>query len=418
MTAEIICVGTELLLGQIVNTDAQYLAKKLSAMGIDMYHQTVVGDNEARLLEALDEAFGRSDVIILTGGLGPTSDDITKETVAKYLGLSLHMHEGSLKRMRRRFQHMAKPMVKSNLKQAMIPEGAMVLDNDKGTAPGCILEEKGKTFIILPGPPFEMEDMFDKRVMPYLSGRTGEEIVSRVLRIYGIGESALEEMLEDLIEGQTNPTIAPYAGTGEVTLRLTAKRKTAEEANALLDPLEAEIRDRLEDRVYAMGEETLDKLAARLLMEKNVTFALAESCTGGLLASKLVDNPGISQVFLEGVVTYSNESKVKRLHVSPETLDYNGAVSAKCAEEMAEGLLETSGAELALSVTGVAGPGGGVDAKPVGLVFLGMAQKGEETKVHQLYLTGDRKRIQNGAMLHAFDWVRRRILGLPEDRNC
>ncbi|MBC8530620.1 competence/damage-inducible protein A [Gehongia tenuis] len=418
MTAEIICVGTELLLGQIVNTDAQYLGRKLSAMGIDMYHQTVVGDNEARLLAALDEAFHRSDVIILTGGLGPTSDDITKETVAKYLGLSLHMHEGSLKRMRRRFQHMAQPMVKANLKQAMIPGGARVLDNDKGTAPGCILEEKGKTFIILPGPPFEMEDMFDKRVAPYLAGRTGEEIVSRVLRIYGIGESALEEELEDLIEGQTNPTIAPYAGTGEVTLRLTAKAGTAEEANALLDPLEARIRDRLEDRVYAMGEETLDKLAARLLMEENVTFALAESCTGGLLASKLVDNPGISQVFLEGLVTYSNESKVKRLHVSPETLDYNGAVSAKCAEEMAEGLLETSGAELALSVTGVAGPGGGVDAKPVGLVFIGMAQKGEETKVHQLYLTGDRRRVQNGAMLHAFDWVRRRILGLPEDRNC
>lgn len=411
MDAEIIAVGSELLLGQIANTNAQYISQRLSSVGVNVYYHTVVGDNKERLLKALEIACMRANIIITTGGLGPTMDDLTKETIAEYLGMELMLHQPSAQAIREYFARRGRVMTENNLKQAMFPREAIVLPNAVGTAPGAIIEKDGKTFIILPGPPFEMQPMFENHVIPYLAQRENQKIFSRVLRIYGIGESAVEEMIKDLLEKQTNPTIAPLAAYGEVTLRLTVKCPRSQDPLELIKPVEDEIRRRLGQAVYGIDDDRLETVVARLLKERGLTLAMAESCTGGLISNLLTDVPGISENLLETCVTYSNQAKINRLGVKHETLEAYGAVSPQTAQEMAEGILRTSGADIGLAVTGIAGPGGGTPEKPVGLVYIAIAMDGN-VEVKSIYNQGDRKRIKLSTANTALDLLRRKLLGL------
>jgi len=411
MDAEIIAVGSELLLGQIANTNAQYISQRLSSVGVNVYYHTVVGDNKERLLKALEIACKRANIIITTGGLGPTMDDLTKETIAEYLGMELMLHQPSAQAIREYFARRGRVMTENNLKQAMFPREAIVLPNAVGTAPGAIIEKDGKTFIILPGPPFEMQPMFENHVIPYLAQRENQKIFSRVLRIYGIGESAVEEMIKDLLEKQTNPTIAPLAAYGEVTLRLTVKCPRSQDPLELIKPVEDEIRRRLGQAVYGIDDDRLETVVARLLKERGLTLAMAESCTGGLISNLLTDVPGISENLLETCVTYSNQAKINRLGVKHETLEAYGAVSPQTAQEMAEGILRTSGADIGLAVTGIAGPGGGTPEKPVGLVYIAIAMDGN-VEVKRIYNQGDRKRIKLSTANTALDLLRRKLLGL------
>jgi len=411
MDAEIIAVGSELLLGQIANTNAQYISQRLSSVGVNVYYHTVVGDNKERLLKALEIACKRANIIITTGGLGPTMDDLTKETIAEYLGMELMLHQPSAQAIREYFARRGRVMTENNLKQAMFPREAIVLPNAVGTAPGAIIEKDGKTFIILPGPPFEMQPMFENHVIPYLAQRENQKIFSRVLRIYGIGESAVEEMIKDLLEKQTNPTIAPLAAYGEVTLRLTVKCPRSQDPLELIKPVEDEIRRRLGQAVYGIDDDRLETVVARLLKERGLTLAMAESCTGGLISNLLTDVPGISENLLETCVTYSNQAKINRLGVKHETLEAYGAVSPQTAQEMAEGILRTSGADIGLAVTGIAGPGGGTPEKPVGLVYIAIAMDGN-VEVKSIYNQGDRKRIKLSTANTALDLLRRKLLGL------
>ncbi len=411
MTAEIISVGTELLLGQILNSDAQYLARELSALGYNLFYQTTVGDNMDRLAKCLETALERSDAVLLSGGLGPTEDDMTKDAVAKVFGLEMELHEASEKEIKRFFASRNYEMTPNNMRQAMFPKGSIVLPNARGTAPGCIVEQNGKAAIVLPGPPHELIDMFEKHAREYLTKRSDSKIVSRVLRVFGMGESSVEHRVRDLMDG-ANPTLAPYASVGEVTLRLTAKVGVGEAAHTLLDPLAEEVVKRLGDLVYTTDNEKLEELAVRLLKENGKTLALAESCTGGLVAEKITDVPGASDVLLEGVVAYSNAAKIRRLGVSEATLEQFGAVSAQTAKEMAEGAKLGSGADFGIGITGIAGPGGGTDEKPVGLVYAALAGGGE-TFVKELRLGGERVRVRALSALNALDLLRRRLSGLP-----
>lgn len=411
MDAEIIAVGSELLLGQIANTNAQYISQRLSSVGLNVYYHTVVGDNRKRLLSALEIACKRADIIITTGGLGPTMDDLTKETVAEFLGLELVLHQPSAQAIREYFSKRGRTMTENNLKQAMFPKEAIVLPNDVGTAPGAIIERDGKTFIILPGPPYEMQPMFENHVIPYLTRKEDQTIFSRILRIYGIGESAVEEMIKDLLENQSNPTIAPLASYGEVTLRLTVKCHRSQDPLELIKPVEDEIRRRLGEAVYGVDDDRLETVVAKLLKEKGLTLAVAESCTGGLISNMLTDVPGISENLLEACVTYSNQAKIKRLGVKPETLEAYGAVSPQTAQEMAEGILKTSGADIGLAVTGIAGPGGGSPEKPVGLAYIAIAA-GNHVEVNCIYNQGNRKRIKLSTANTALDLLRRKLLKL------
>lgn len=409
MKAEIIAIGTEILLGDIVNTNAQYLSKQLADNGIDVYHQSVIGDNEERVLEAFKEGFKRADIIITTGGLGPTKDDLTKEMASKYFNRELILDEESLKYIESYFKKNGRELKGGNKKQAYFPKGSIVLPNPNGTAPGAIIEEENKIMIILPGPPREMKPMFKNYVMPYLNKFTNEVLVSKVLRIFGIGEGYMAEKIEDLIDNQSNPTIAPYAKDKDVTLRITAKAKDKNTASKIIEPVEKEIRERLGDKIYGEGEDTtLEEVVAKKLISKNLTISTAESCTGGMLASTLINYPGISKVFLEGAVTYSNEAKIKRLGVKKETLDKYGAVSEETAREMALGIAKTSETNIGLSTTGLAGPDGGTKEKPVGLVYIGLSINGE-VRVKKLNLQGDRQKIRIRTVMNILDWLRREI---------
>lgn len=409
MKAEIIAIGTEILLGDIVNTNAQYLSKQLADNGIDVYHQSVIGDNEERVLEAFKEGFKRADIIITTGGLGPTKDDLTKEMASKYFNRELILDEESLKYIESYFKKNGRELKGGNKKQAYFPKGSIVLPNPNGTAPGAIIEEENKIMIILPGPPREMKPMFKNYVMPYLNKFTNEVLVSKVLRIFGIGEGYMAEKIEDLIDNQSNPTIAPYAKDKDVTLRITAKAKDKNTALKIIEPVEKEIRERLGDNIYGEGEDTtLEEVVAKKLISKNLTISTAESCTGGMLASTLINYPGISKVFLEGAVTYSNEAKIKRLGVKKETLDKYGAVSEETAREMALGIAKTSETNIGLSTTGLAGPDGGTKEKPVGLVYIGLSINGE-VRVKKLNLQGDRQKIRIRTVMNILDWLRREI---------
>ncbi|MDT8719426.1 competence/damage-inducible protein A [Clostridium sp. 19966] len=412
MKAEIIAVGTELLLGDILNTNAQYLSKELAALGISVYYQSVVGDNETRLFNALQEAFEKSDMVIATGGLGPTKDDLTKEVGAKYFNKELVLDEESLNSIESFFKRMCKDMPESNKKQAMLPKGCIILKNNNGTAPGCIIEEGGKTLILLPGPPKEAVPMFEESVKPYLKKFSEGILISKVLRTFGLGESSMAEKVGDIINRE-NPTVAPYAKDNEAILRITAKGKDEEEAKKLISQTEKEIRNILGDYIYGEGDITLEYVVAEMLVHKNITVATAESCTGGLIAATLVNYPGVSSIFTHGVVTYANEAKVQLLGVKNETLEKYGAVSEQTAKEMAEGIVRISGARIGISVTGIAGPGGGTKEKPVGLVYAGMCIDGE-VKAKKLNLTGDRQKVRTRTVMTVLDWLRRELKEISE----
>lgn len=408
MKAEILAVGTELLLGDILNTNARFLSRALASLGIDVYFQSVVGDNEARLLSAYEIAFSRAELVVVTGGLGPTDDDLTKETAAKYFGREQYLDAQILDGIRIHFEKLGMTMTENNRKQAFVPDGAAVLPNDRGTAPGLLIEDGGKILILLPGPPFEAEHMFTRYALPYLQEKQAFVFVSRVLRLSGIGESAAEDAIKDILRRQSNPSIAPYAKAGEMIFRITAKAENEAHAAALIAPVADQIYERLSDYIYAEGETTLAQTAVDLLVEKGVTIALAESCTGGLLAAALTDVPGASRVFMEGAVTYSNAAKINRLGVKEETIAQYGAVSEQTAAEMAQGLTAIENVAMGLSITGVAGPGGGTEAKPVGLVYIGLCYQGV-TKVKELRMAGDRQRIRMRTVMTALDLIRKEL---------
>jgi len=412
MNFEIISIGTELLLGQIVNTNARDISIMLSELGMNVYYTTVVGDNPERLEEALEIASKRADGIITTGGLGPTRDDLSKETIAKFCGLKCVPNEESIRRIKERFEKTNRYMAESNLKQANMPEGCIVMQNDCGTAPGAIIETDRNVFIMLPGPPFEMNAMLQKSVRPYLEKRADSVIRSKMLRVFGVGESAAEEKVSKLIENQTNPTIAPYAKTGEMEFRLTAKAESAELAEKMLLPLEKEVREILGDCIYGVGEDnSLEKTVVELLIKNKKKVTFAESCTGGLLAKKITEVPGSSECFDCGFVTYSNEQKMKCLGVNKETLEEFGAVSKQTALEMCKGAKEKAGADIAVGITGIAGPGGGTPEKPVGLVYVGVCTDEIHGAV-KLNLAGSRDIVRERTSLYALDLVRRSILGI------
>lgn len=409
MRAEIITVGTEILLGDIVNTNSQFLAKELANIGIDVYHQGTVGDNETRLIESLNESLKRSDIIITTGGLGPTKDDMTKEVAAKCLNQELVLYGDIWENIKSYFNKLGLEPTENNKKQAYFPKDCIILDNPNGTAPGAILKKDNKMIILLPGPPKEMIPMFNNELKNHLLDLTDYKIVSKTLRFFGIGESSLEDKLIDLINNQSNPTIAPYAKEGEVTIRITAKSKDILDANALIKDVEDKIKSRVGNYIYGYDDDTLDETVAKLIVEKNMTIAVSESCTGGMISSKLINYPGISQSFLEGCVTYSNEAKMKRLGVKKETLDKYGAVSEETAIEMARGVAKGLNANIGLSTTGIAGPGGGTDEKPVGLVYIGLYINGD-VKVKKCNLVGSREKIRSRATSEALNLLRLELI--------
>ena len=413
MKAEIITVGTEILLGDILNTNCRYLSRELAAMGIEMYYQITVGDNEERLLKTLEESLNRSDIVICTGGLGPTEDDITKEVCAKYFGYELELHKPSLDAMIERFKHMNRVPTKNNEKQAYFPKEAYILKNDNGTAPGCIMEKEGKMIVVLPGPPKEMESMFENYVKPYLSKLTDDVIESEVLRIIGVGESKVENDILDIIDSQTNPTIATYAKGYECTLRITAKAKSVEEAKELIKPMSDEMKRRFGQSLYATGETSIEEVVAKMLVENNLKIAVAESCTGGMVSASLINYPGISSVFMEGCVTYSNEAKMKSLGVKKETLDVYGAVSDNCAKEMASGVAARYNTNVGIATTGIAGPGGGTDEKPVGLVYFGIYINGQVITKKYVF-NGDRQGIRERATRTILNDLRLELLNMEK----
>lgn len=404
MIAEVISVGTEILMGQIVNTDAQYLARELSAFGISLYHQSTVGDNKKRLIEAIETAFHRSDIIILSGGLGPTEDDLTKLAVAEFLDVPMITDENSKKYLEAIFAGYHRKMTPNNLRQVEFPLGSIILPNSCGSAPGCICVKDDKSIITLPGPPHELKAMFELSVAPYLRAKSNRQLYSRVLRIFGMGESAVEHEIKDLIDAQVNPTIAPYAALVEVTLRITASCAMDDDPKKLVEPVISEIKRRLGDCVYSDNDEALAHIVARLLREQGKTIAVAESLTGGMIADKLVEIPGISKHFVEGAVLYSNAAK-ERLGVSSATLCAYSAVSEQTAKEMARCMRLHAGSDIAVSTTGVAGPGADEAGNPEGLIYIGIADETGE-RAFKLQTGGNRQRTRMYACLSALNRVR------------
>ncbi len=417
MICEILSVGTEILMGQIANTDAQYLSQQMSELGISVYHHTAVGDNPARVREALGQALSRSDLVITTGGLGPTEDDLTKEMVAEYFGLKLTPDPASLEAIRARVTVNGRELTQNQLKQGYFPEGSHILPNQRGTAPGCVVKRDGKLVAVLPGPPRELRDMFEKQLKPYLARLRDWRLDSRYLKIFGVGEAQVEVKLKDLFHSD-NPTLALYCGAGEVTARLTAGCAPDGDTARLLDPLEAEIRRRLGDAVYAQGREsTLAQAVLALMSARGETLAVAESLTGGMLASALVDCPGASRVLTQGFVTYCDQAKARVLGVSAQTLNEHGAVSAQCACEMAQGALRISGADYALSTTGIAGPDGALPDKPVGTVFIALACASGVTCERFLFANNDRAWVRTLSVQNALNMLRLNLLsrhGAPD----
>jgi nicotinamide-nucleotide amidase len=410
MNAEVLCIGTEILLGDIVNTNGAYLAQQLASLGINIYHQSVVGDNPQRLADSLKLALSRADIVITTGGLGPTYDDVTKKTVADYFGLGMEMHEPSVRKIEALFVNRGIKMTPNNLLQAQVPTGATVFFNDTGFAPGIAVEKDGKTVIMLPGPPGEMRPMFQTKVAPFLEKYTGSTIRSRTLYIFGMGESLVEDTLRDLMTSSANPTIAPYAKQGEVQVRVSAKAADADSAYALTDPVVKQIQQTLGDVVYGVDVGNLQTAVVQLLREKKLTVALAESCTGGKVSAAITDVAGSSEVFGCGVCAYSNDIKQKLLGVRHETLTSYGAVSNETAREMAAGVRALSGADIGISITGIAGPGGGTAEKPVGLVYFGVDCGAFQKTCHKLLSRGhkdERGFIRDMAMLNALDLIHR-----------
>ena len=373
MKTAILSVGTEILFGQIVNTNTVYLSQQMNMLGFDvMYHYTV-GDNPKRVEETIDLAFQDCDLILTTGGLGPTQDDLTKEVACKALDDTLVMMDDVLEEITKYFKTLGREMTENNKKQAIMPSRATVFHNDAGTAPGFALEKDGKYIICMPGPPREMKRMFQNSVVPFLQSMIDGALYYRQIRFFGIGESMLETQLLDLIDNQTDPTLATYAKEGECSLRIASKRATEEEAEHAVDEMLEKVKERVGHYIYSCDDEELAQVVADRLMEQGLTLSSAESCTGGMFASTMTDIPGISQCFDRGLVTYSNQAKMEERGVSAETLEKFGAVSEETALEMVEGLKSVSGSDVCISVTGIAGPGGGSEEKPVGLVYIGFS---------------------------------------------
>ncbi|MDU2065861.1 MAG: competence/damage-inducible protein A [Sporomusaceae bacterium] len=411
MIVELVSTGTELLLGEIVNTNAAFLAEQLNALGFHVLYQTTVGDNRERMAQVFKNALERADIVITSGGLGPTQGDITKEVSAEIFSLPLMLDPVSLDRITEFFKRRKLTMSDNNRRQAMIPQGALAIENERGTAPGVILEHLGKTIIHLPGPPFELEPMFHSSVVPYLEQRFGQQgtIVSKILRTYGIGESYLEEQIRDYILAQNNPTIALLVRSGEVIIRLTAKGADQAEAEMKIFSLEKKIRERLQGYIYGVNDDTLEGIIGRLLLEKELTVALAESCTGGLTSSRLTDVPGSSAYFMGSVVSYSNEVKMQELAVSSDTLRDYGAVSKETACQMAEGIRERFHTSIGVAITGIAGPGGATETKPVGLVYIALASE-RGTNWQEYRFAGTRKEIKTRSALAALNKLYRYVL--------
>lgn len=371
---ELISVGTEILLGDILNTDAQYLSIELAKLGISVIHQSTVGDNRERLLAQLDEAAKRSDIIILSGGLGPTPDDLTKEVCCEFFGKEMFLHEQTVEKIKKYFSSKGIEMAQNNLKQAMLPKDCVIFPNDNGTAPGMAIEKDGVHILVLPGPPRELKPMFQNCAVPYLMQFSDRIIVSHNIRTFGIGESSMSERVNDLFDAQ-NPTVAPYAKDGEALLRVTAMAKTKEDAESLCEPIIEEIKKRLDAYVYGVDYNCIEEAVVGMLKEHHLKVATAESCTGGLIAKRITDVPGASEVFECGIISYANGIKHKVLGVSEDDLNKYGAVSEPVAKQMAQGALKVSGADIAVSVTGIAGPDSDSTGKPVGLVYIGLADK-------------------------------------------
>lgn len=413
MIAELISVGTELLLGNIVNTNAAYLAEQCAKLGLSVYYQTVVGDNAARLKETIELAKSRADVIFLGGGLGPTEDDLTKETVAEVFHMKLVEDLHSKEMIQAYFERLGREpgaITSNNWKQAMVPEGALVIDNHNGTAPGLIVEKEGKIVVLLPGPPNEMIPMFRESIFPYLREKQPQIIESVTLKVCGMGESKVETEIKDLIQAQTNPTIATYAKTGEVHIRLTAKAEDEKSAHKLMKPIIREIKTRLGRMIYTSDENiTLEQAVVDLLKEEKLTLTTVESCTGGLLCGRIVNVAGASDVLKQGLVTYSNRAKRKLIGVKKSTLKEHGAVSEKTAIEMVKGGSFVTGSDVCVSVTGVAGPDGGTEEKPVGLVYIACGVQGK-IQVKKYQFTGNRQKIREYAVVSALTLLRECLL--------
>ncbi|MEW5921421.1 MAG: competence/damage-inducible protein A [Bacillota bacterium] len=416
MRCEIIAVGTELLMGQIVNTNGAEMARDLAGLGIGVYYQTVVGDNEERLAEVFSLALKRADLIICSGGLGPTTDDITRETVARVLGLPLEQNEFWVKKLYEYFERVGRPLIQSNLRQAMLPRGGRLLPNDRGTAPGIFLEHEQRIFVLLPGPPGELLPMFRRQVIPLLRERLEQVedlavLQSKVLRVSGLGESLIAERIKDVLDKQDNPTIAPLARGGrEVHLRLTARAGTAAEAARLLEDKAEEIRRILGDYIYGEDEEGLEHSVARLLWQKKMTIAVAESCSGGLLSHRLTDVPGSSLYMMAGLITYSNAAKADILGVDPQLIARRGAVSNGVALQMACGARRVGRAHIGIGITGIAGPDGGTAEKPVGLTYIALVDGGFDY-CRDFHFWGSRQEIKERAAQTALHLLRLYLLG-------
>ncbi|GKV67866.1 putative competence-damage inducible protein [Sporosarcina sp. NCCP-2716] len=404
MKAEIIAVGSELLLGQITNTNAKFISAQLAEIGIDVFYQTVVGDNPSRLEETIRIAESRADLIIFSGGLGPTKDDLTKETIAKHIGCDLEMDEEALTSIEAYFERTGRTMTDNNRKQALVLEGATVLVNRNGMAPGMAAIAGGRTYILLPGPPHEMEPMFRQEAVPYLQQLLGhqEAIISTVVKFFGIGEAELAARLQDLLDRQTNPTIAPLATRDAVTLRLTAKAPSESEARGLIAPVIDELRDQVGAYIVGFDEDTLPSKAADLLLAKGLTISAAESLTAGLFTSLLAEQPGISRSLAGGMTVYTREAKIRQLGVDPSLLDRFGIVSAECAKTLAEKVRSRFGTDIGVGLTGAAGPDPH-DGEPAGTVWIGIAAE-DRTEAYQLRLSGlrntNRERAANYALYY------------------
>jgi len=416
-TAEIIAVGTELLLGGTANTDAQDVSQVLSELGINVFFHTVVGDNPERLKQALDIAKSRADIIITTGGLGPTYDDLTKQTLAEAFGKKLVLNEDVARRIREFFEiRLKRRMTENNLRQAELPEDCVIFDNGVGTAPGCAFEAEGKHILMLPGPPRECRAMLKSCAVPYLKELSKAEIHSRNIHIFGLGESAIEDKLIGLMENLHNPTLAPYAKDGEVMLRLTAKAKSRQEADLLMAPILAQVRETLGDIIYGVDTGSLENTVVGLLAHRGLTLATAESCTGGLLSKRLTDVPGASKVFIGGVVSYSAQSKTELLGVPPSLIEEKKVVSREVALAMADGIRTRLCTDIGIGITGIAGPDGDGSGIEPGVFFVALATEGESF-CRGLNLLFDRERIRTSATHHALDMVRRYLTGLSINSN-
>jgi nicotinamide-nucleotide amidase len=410
MQAELLSVGTELLLGHVLDTNASFLAEKLSGLGIDVFYKTTVGDNPRRLAEALRHSLARSDLVISTGGLGPTSDDITAAIVSEVVGEEVAVHQPSAQRIRHRLQERGLEPGESHLKQAHLPRGSIAVPNPVGTAPGFIVEKGGKTVIALPGVPAEMTAMMVESVIPYLRQRLKAPgiIKSRVLKFTGIGESLLEEKLKDLMTGQKNPSLAPLAKVGEVHLRITAKADSEAEADQMIAELEQRVRSRVGEHIFGADAETIEEVVGRRLRERGMKLATAESCTGGLIGHRLTNVPGSSDYFTGTVVAYSDAAKVCLLGVPEELIRRHGSVSEPVALAMAKGARAIAGSDVGLAVTGIAGPGGATAKKPVGLVHVAVSSAaGERCEAH--HLAGDRLLVKERAAQAALNLLLRQL---------